>query len=209
MTRIAVLTLGARRSFIRASSSGVGKRGADDPIVLDGRVDEVLGFRERGVRYVGQGDVNRARCRAEASGHGVGRGHVDQGAREHVLRRVLGHVIAPSREVDRARDGPGEVGRLERRGLAEDVVDLLRVVDLNVQHRELPSADAKRSLIAELTAGLRVKERLIQDERRLVSEAGEARAPGFEGRAEGVLPVQLLRRHPGDDNAKRLACKSP
>ena len=174
MMRTFALTFGARRKLIVGELLGRREERAHRDVVEHDRVHQVFSPRDVALVDVRAIDVDRTERGAEARGDGGGPGGVEEGARQRVLRRVLGHEVATTGEVDLPANA--ESGRgVERRDLRSQVVDHAVVVHLHVVDRDRAPGDHDRPVVRELSPRFRVEERLLEHDRRSPLPVGDAR----------------------------------
>src|SRR6185503_20812707 len=101
--------------------------------------------------------------------------HVTQGPVNDVRRRVSARGRLPTRGVDLAVHllALADLAGPDDTGVNDDVAR----PELRVRHRDRPAGRPDDSLVADLTAGLRVERRPVQDEADLLALARDPRPP--------------------------------
>jgi hypothetical protein len=200
------VTLGARRSGRRASSSGEGKN------ARIGRSSSITALTRSSARARSASEIEGTSTsmvqlvspsRADTVGAAA---LVEQGARHQVLARVQRHVHPPARLVDAPARSVADRGQ---RRAAQGVVDAHVVVDLHVHHLEASVAHPQLPVIGHLPAGLGVERRAIEHDRGLAGDDRRLDDRRLEVHEQRVLEIEARGRCGHARRRALSACRGP
>jgi hypothetical protein len=167
----------------RAKFIGGREEGPNGDVVIDERVDEILGLGDRAFVECGDIEVDGAGAFSEAGGDGFRGGNVRERPGKHVLPGVLRHVdTSPDlvdKPVDKLTDG--------RKRAVEQMMNASNIVNHDIDDARF----AKSSTIGHLATRFGIKRGAIEEHTGFVAERSVFDDACAKGEKQRIVMVQL------------------